>query len=445
MSGRKSPASILDANQGRLFLTPPSEKFIDFHHEDVSVSLDQRAFFLIESLNEYEKAQDIRQAVKSGWPTRQYGPIHVANLLKNAVRHENNSRKSFSDARGTQMLIEATEDKGEIHAILSDDKRDYTKFMAGYGSEELYNPARHPSDKERKKERTTIRSQLARFVQWSAYSSVDSTIDTVEAQDIAEPVDESVPLCKSEVTDETPNESLTTAEKLQVILDDERAGFIPTTNLEKSLVLTYLSYLDNPDEFPLGPMNQLLEVVRFHIKHAHGRAGIERGAAAARRVTHIFGDFLDQASAQLVQLQRVNVLLADTANPNISIAVALNSEMVDAVPLVRFMDLTAMMHGNRTDFSTMLTRHNVKIIDGRELEIIEDPYTGERSKKVVNYLKRRMMKLNVGDTRGIVEEAILDQTKRIAFHNRVLQELGEAPAVNAIVQKVSEVARSRVR
>lgn len=438
MSGRRTPQATSDGNQERLFLVPPSQEFIPNTQEGLSVGIEQRAFFLVESLNELEKAQDIRERVKTGWPEQRYGKVHASNLAKQASQHERNSRKSFSDARGTDQLIALAGDEAEVVEIRAEDSKDYLKFIWGYGSEELNNPDRYP----RKKLRTTIRTELARFVQWSAFTTTpDSKTSSPRQKDkVAQKTNDESRENKGNTMD-----ALTDQEKLQTIAEDERAGFIPTTNLEKSLVLTYLSYLDNPDEFPLGPMNQLLEVVCFHIKHAHGRAGIERGAAAARRVTHIFGDFLDQASAQLVQLQRVNVLLADTANPNISIAVALNSEMVDAVPLVRFMDLTAMMHGNRTDFSTMLTRHNVKIIDGRELEIIEDPYTGERSKKVVNYLKRRMMKLNVGDTRGIVEEAILDQTKRIAFHNRVLEELGEAPAVNTIVQKVSEVARSRVR
>lgn len=440
MVGRKSGPLIPDANQERLFLTPPSQQFIPVTSETLSVNLGQRAFFLIESLNELEKAKDIRERVKSGWPQQRYGNEHVANLIKLAVQHESNSRKSFSDARGTDQLIAQAGDEAEVAMIRAEDSQDYLKFKWGYGSEELNNPERYP----RKKQRPTIRTELAHFVQWSAFSNKAGVEDTnlPKPENIVadEPVDDS-----SEINDDT-KETLTDQEKLQAILEDDRAGFMPTTDIEKNLVLTYLHYLDNPNEFPLGPMNQLLEVVRFHIKHAPGKAGVELGTSAARRITHIFGDFLDQSMSQIEQLKMTATLLHETPNPSLSIGTALNSEMLGAIPLLRYVDLTDFMTGKKEfSFKPLLSRHHARKVDGKEVDQIEDPYTGPRSKVLNTYLKKRMVQVRVGEARVIIDDAITDQDRRAAFHRRVLEELANTTPTNGIARNVSEVARSRVR
>ncbi len=251
---------------------------------------------------------------------------------------------------------------------------------------------------------------------------------------------------------------LSTREKLIILAEAENAGFLPTTNEEKNMVVTYLDYIKS-QKFELGTQSQLVEVGNFHGKHHGYAAALEFAKQAGRSIAFEFADWHRQASTQLVDLLDVDRLLSDVDNPNLSLAVALNSEMQRAIPLVRFMDLSQLRASGKVEheagdetvsphFDVLRTRRNKNseyIVPGMN-KVLEDPYTAEeRSKVVTKWLKTRMMQIKVGDVRSTIKDAILDQTNRVALHGLILQDLAVEVADSEILQEASKVARTVLR
>lgn len=246
---------------------------------------------------------------------------------------------------------------------------------------------------------------------------------------------------------------LSTREKLLILAEAEHAGFLPTTNEEKNMVLTYLDYIKN-EAFNLGAQSQLLEVGNFHGKHHSYATAKDFALQAGRSIANEFGDWFVQSEQQLADLFVVKELLQATDNPDLSLAVALHADMLKAIPLLRFIDLTMLRDKGeiaykfqdmayKPKFDVLRTRRNEskELLQEGKNKVLEDPYTGTRSKAATNWLKLRMMQVKVGDVRKIIEAAILDQTNRMQFHKLVLEDLAQEKTDSILLKEASKTAR----
>jgi hypothetical protein len=249
------------------------------------------------------------------------------------------------------------------------------------------------------------------------------------------------------------HEGLSTREKLLILAEADNAGFLPTTNEEKNMAATYLDYIRNED-YELGSQSQLVEVATFHGKHHSFSTAKKYAMEASASIAHEFGDWFIQSSQQLADLKEVNELLTETVNPDLSLAVALNVDMLKAIPLIRFMDLVELRSEGRVEyqteygvikppFSLLRTRSNRSSEDlqpGKN-KAVEDPYTGERTKAVTDWLKTRMAQIKVRDVRQLIIEAIEDQEKRVGFHRLVLEDLATEKTDSSLLKQASKVAK----
>jgi hypothetical protein len=175
---------------------------------------------------------------------------------------------------------------------------------------------------------------------------------------------------------------------------------------------------------------------------------------ASASIAHEFGDWFIQSSQQLADLKEVNELIHETVNPHLSLAVALNVDVLKAIPLVRFMDLVELRKEGKVEyqtddgvmkplFSLLRTRSNRSKEDLRpeKNKVIEDPYTGERTKAVTEWLKTRMAQIKVRDVRHLIIEAIADQEKRVNFHKLVLEDLATEKTDSELLKQASLVAK----
>lgn len=126
-------------------------------------------------------------------------------------------------------------------------------------------------------------------------------------------------------------------EKLQAIINDERAGFLPATNREKTQILTLLDYLDKKG----GVANQLIEVFKksqgFILSDGVVRtAGVREGKRAIESIVYELGDYAGNAVKSHSQLTDLQNKLAEIDNPKLTLGVVLGVDHVGFAPLFRY-------------------------------------------------------------------------------------------------------------
>lgn len=435
MSGRERE---VDVAQESFFVLNPTTIILPTNNPG-AVDIAFRSSHLDNSLKLRDEALELKRFVSRGLARQRYGKVGADNILNNVAEKYADSELEFNRAYGLDIVLEVT-DPAEHELVREETKKAYIMFYSGYGNEEM-----KPSpERKRRKKLPEIRDELGRIAKLYA------EIPRQEHVNIAIPVEITT-------TDTGVKEQilgLTVREKMEVSKYDSRAGFYPTSRIEATSVATYLNYLDNPDLFPLGPQNQLLEVANFHLKHQGTEIGMKYGSQAGRSIANMFGDFYSQASEQLAELLEVERLLVDTdALPNfdISLAKGLHVDMLLAVPLVRYMDLSeyvatgeivTMYKGKKTaiSFDPVRTRYERSgMTDGRN-KVLYDPYAKDRSKAATKWLKTRMMTTPLKTGRGVINGAIEDQQNRVAFHRGVLLDFLNTSSSAPILVEASIVA-----
>lgn len=112
-------------------------------------------------------------------------------------------------------------------------------------------------------------------------------------------------------------EKLTTIDKLEAVIGDPRAQFVPKTNHAKNIVASWLDYLDNP-KYPAGINNQLFEVYISNQKWLQMTP-----TEAARSIESIAWEVSDHASDALQSLENIKDLqtkVAECMAPHVTLA-----------------------------------------------------------------------------------------------------------------------------
>lgn len=237
---------------------------------------------------------------------------------------------------------------------------------------------------------------------------------------------------------------LTTQQRLQAIVNDARAGFMPTTNDEKNMVLGFLDYLDNP-KYPMGINSQLYEIYYNRANATHLQVEGER---AMRSIAYEITDFYKNARQQIQALAQLRLLINDCPNPFVSLAEEVGEEHPGYAPLIRFLDLDELVKTGSVEgvggWREVLKTHNNRQghSQQRKRKTVEDPYTRAQLEPLfAERLATKPYDLTVGPMRKAIALAISDQEKRFQFMHQRLTETAEQTGNRRDFERVREISR----
>lgn len=266
------------------------------------------------------------------------------------------------------------------------------------------------------------------------------------------------------VTDQQPEApktkyDLDTVSRLRAIVEDPRAGYIPATNDEKNMVLSYLDYLDNP-AFPRGIHHQFLEVY-FHQAYGDDHIDTAEGIKALVSITHVLGDFYTQATQQLANLKDLAIVTSEAPNPKAMLVEEAGENHPGYDALIRHLD---MQEYKKYGFVPKLGRNPLRRVRNEQAavdhptknKVIEDQYTRTEKTPVFNKWiqdrihgnnRRKIEPLLIGDLRKSVNDAIDEQTRRQYFMGRRLHEITTLPQKSkygVVADTAAEILRTVV-
>lgn len=253
---------------------------------------------------------------------------------------------------------------------------------------------------------------------------------------------------------------LTTQERLQILHDDPRAGFLPATHQEKNWALSLLDYIDiwdpetdlrTPVEGTLRRTGGQLHEVNLHQRKAylvaHGenpkrrnkylnatqQQAMKEGYRAVASIVSSFGDFVDNAVIQKQYLESFKDDLADTDFPLIPLSEEPGLDHPGLPAFMRFYDLWYWREQGQppvSDFDPLRTKVKKEVPTTTGEARVEDPYTTpQRDQAVEAHIGYLAGLLTVGavrvitiEGRSLMNATLDDQQKRIAFWTERLKE-----------------------
>lgn len=227
--------------------------------------------------------------------------------------------------------------------------------------------------------------------------------------------------------------------RVNVVRRDERAGFIPATHLEKTMTLTYLDYLDNPQK-PASIAHQLNEVFRRQQRLYDDEAGV----AAVRSIGFVMIDFLSQSTRQLSQLTQIKEAVDECMNPHIYLRELCQENDSFFAPLVRYTDLDRALRTEDTiAIEQGLRTHEIRDNDNptERNKTIFDTYSRPNMDEVTRqHINAKVDELRVVDLRQLAPAAVTDQEKRVEFWRNRTQEarahLAARPIIDAALARL---------
>lgn len=238
-------------------------------------------------------------------------------------------------------------------------------------------------------------------------AAVGSTVQPVEEAETVRPPQEL--------------KELDTLGRLRAVQEDPRSRFLPTSNLEKNMSITFLDYLDNP-EHPQGIVNQLDEIQQAMQRDHEPKMGIR----AVTSVAFVMEDFLTNAVISINGLRELEVALIEEEilNPQLSVnTLGLDSKYSDGVlAIIRYIDQSEYVGTGempkRVRFAPFRSHPNREDEQSDPLKnkTVEDPYMASTRTGVVDkYLANRVKNLPNFEVKQLIREAIEDQERRAAF------------------------------
>ncbi|HEY4963555.1 MAG TPA: hypothetical protein VIH90_02555 [Candidatus Saccharimonadales bacterium] len=248
--------------------------------------------------------------------------------------------------------------------------------------------------------------------------------------------------------------TLNDQERMSASYRDTRAGFLPTTDKEKTFVLGALNYLNNPD-FPLYMTNQLLEVINrtMRIKKNPEIDYLDRDRVTITLVYEL-EDYIKNAVASRAALEELDLRLIDCVNTRVTVAEEaeqLAGTEAGLIALLRYIDLKKYMdHGVGEVFArpTKFT-DDARVMDRGEgkHKTVNDQYTSPvNDEDEVRRILAVVGNMKIGEIRGEITSAIIDQSRRESFHKQILEQIANPPAdlpgpARRALNKTTELAR----
>ncbi len=216
-------------------------------------------------------------------------------------------------------------------------------------------------------------------------------------------------------------DTLTTPQKLLVLIEDGRAGFVPSTHREKNQAVCVLDYIDNPQY--RGGVHDYLAEIYSHNKKIKGSP--ITGSFAVRSVLFEFADYTAAAISDISKLKKFESVLQDTPNPRLSLAEAAadHGQPTDIiVPFIKYVDVRDVANDVFTGPHDPLTTKESRQPQGSgRNKTVHDTYDSDHQDLFISgYLALRAETLTVGESRDLVPIALLSQQKRQSFWGNVL-------------------------
>jgi hypothetical protein len=348
------------------------------------------------------------------------------------AKYINDAKRTFAFATGHYALIDsglASKDKAQetTRGLFSD-------FLKKFYGARHYDEAQHFM--------RSLGNQVSELQDIEA-------IATVYNRDLGlrphEPV--AVP---SEASKEEKQEfqELNSRQRMQAILFDPRAAFLPATNREKTMVMTFLDYLDNP-EHPLGINDQLWECLLHQQKGRTDREAL----SVYESKTWEMGDYLADA-ARGYELVSELLEILDHVSPRHKVADVEELEAFsEAVAyLIRY---DAIEHYVATDDTgglgdvlfTKEVGRTVRGSDPGKHKTVHSRFTmpaEDQPEETAAYIAERKQVLTVKDLKKLANKSIANDINRGRFMVRRLTDVVTSPRLGELrrYKRITDAARA---
>lgn len=378
----------------------------------------ERMEYLVEALDLYDKVADIEATIRK-FNSPQWGReqeekngkpgVYIWRRRLNEQHQEtlDTSRQKFFQCYTPEERETFGKDEQEIAAELD---RRYEIFQSAYRGT---SQARH---KKREEARQNYRLHIEAGQETIETDNVDISETAAKAGEVA-------------IKGTLEPELAKTRDKLIGLRDDTRAGFIPTTHVEKNQAFEILDYM-NLSKYPRGVTQRLTEI--FFKQQRDGKElGLrdkdlyEYGLQSITSITFEWADHLHNAMTSHDELIKLKEILDSGINPHISTLEALDTEpdeLYDYNVLVRFANLKSLRDGKAFHFDPLRTKEDRTLIHPDKNKIIEDVHTHYGSLlDIQEFIDQVASELNVRDSRILIDEAINDQAHRRLFWYNALK------------------------
>lgn len=232
-------------------------------------------------------------------------------------------------------------------------------------------------------------------------------------------------------------EKLTTLDKLEAIAGDPRAQFIPKTNHAKSVVASWLDYLDNP-AYPAGINNQLFEVYISNQKRWRMTP-----SEAARALETIAWEISDHATDALQSLEHVRDLQARVAEcmaPHVTLAEefpeghpglfawARHRALTELMATGTIVGLDKPMTALRTPTDPPPSQRPHGTEPGKHKNLLNEFTRPDIKPKFKTYVEGLMARTRIGEVRGDFEDILTDLSNEFEFFQNRLADMSNIDA-----------------
>lgn len=339
----------------------------------------------------------------------------IQKELKNLVH---NFDSEFAEAVGEAQLLNSGLEKREVRNIVSRLKTDFIlNFRLPKNAIELQDYL------------TSLRTN------YDIYTS--EQVNTVNAKEVP----------SRNISNEFRYpDKLAKLERFNIVRSDPRAGFLPFTNQEKNIVLTFLSYLDDP-HYPGGVNDQLMEVFRHQQKIE--KQDWRDGVRALESKAYELGDFLDNAIRSYKAMLGLSIQIQDCPNPRVSLCEEIEDATDGIAAFARYHDLQLYINGKTIPkFNRDPTRTKIDRISESETgkrKVVEDRYTTKnREEEFSQRIDQFSKTMTIGDSRKLVIEALENENVRMNFYINLLKQIEYLPA-SRFFNQVKQIGEQALR
>ncbi len=348
------------------------------------------------------------------------------SMLKGFLSYEGIAEREYGER--AESVRQSVADR--VPAVLLDAKKEFAAAVGYYDMIE--------TGEDRQKTKRLTRGMFSDFLKkYYGSRNYEAAQDyrrqltaNLDPQQNPRPVEEEAPRVVREIG---PDEKLTNHEKLEVLLTDPNAGFLPATNREKTTALTLLSYVNSS----LGTNQQRLEI--FNNAERNGGHGIR----AIESVMYESGDYVANALQSHQRLQHLQVDVNDTFNPNLTLEVAFGEHHPGYAPLLRYFELRKLFDAEHekvlpypVDPMKTVEERWKKEGEGKH-KIIHDRYTvisqEERIKEEIQEFNKTT---RVIDARRMLPDALCNEEVRAECFTEWLRDLQKLGNVSRIFKDV---------
>ncbi len=241
-------------------------------------------------------------------------------------------------------------------------------------------------------------------------------------------------------------------EKLRAILCDERAGFLPATNREKTYVLTLLDYIDRRR----GTADQLLEVFRNSQGFIRSgdtiyAAGVNQGKRATESIIYELGDYAGNAISSHRRLADLQNILTEIYNPKLTLEVAIGADHVGFAELYRYSVLRDLYDAQLPDLlprseDPMRTVEERWTTEGEgKHKAVTDRFTRENQEsEIAEAMQKFVSNTSVHQARTLLSRALSNEERRAMFFLGRLHDVAELGNISRVFDALVNVSKQIV-